>query len=65
MTTIHISNKTKQLLQEWKKKENAASYDEAIQKLAVTRTMVDKCLFGIAKGMKWNKSTDRMQAHEL
>ena len=64
-TTIQISETTLQILKGLKEEEEASSYDEVIRHLAQKHTRVPKSMFGSAKGMKWNKSTDRMDFHEL
>ena len=59
-TTIQISSSTKQLLTLLKERTGAETYDALVSSLASERADISKSLFGKAKGLRWNKHTDRM-----
>ena len=63
-TTIQVSDLTKQRLQLLKTKEHASTFDDIIVEL-LDKTQKVKSLFGMYKGMKWNKETDRPKDREL
>jgi len=63
-TTIQISNTTKQMLEQLKKKENAKSYDEIINNLMKKHTKIPKSMFGALKGKGWTKE-DRLDFREF
>lgn len=59
-TTIQVSSSTKQLLALLKEQTGAETYDALVGDLASERANIAKSLFGKAKGLRWNKHTDRM-----
>ncbi|HLD04117.1 MAG TPA: hypothetical protein VJG90_00200 [Candidatus Nanoarchaeia archaeon] len=63
-TTIQVSKTTKQLLEMVKEQKEAASYDEVIKTLLKKDMKIPDSMFGVDKGLKWNKKTDRMKFHE-
>jgi len=63
-TTIQIRKTTKQMLQMLKKKEQASSYDQIIQRLVRKRMGVPTSMFGTVKGARPRKS-DRLKLNEL
>ncbi len=50
MKTIAVKEKTFNLLQDLKKKENAESFDELVLELIIEREKVPESLFGTLKG---------------
>tara|TARA_Y100000310_G_C19990704_1_gene493985 strand:+ start:232 stop:426 length:195 start_codon:yes stop_codon:yes gene_type:complete len=51
-TTIQVSNTTKQLLEMYKEKRKASSYDEVIHSIMEKKLNIPKSMFGAAKGIK-------------
>lgn len=63
-TTIQVSNTTKQMLEQLKKKEHAKSYDEIIVDLMKKHTKLPESMFGALKGKGWVKE-DRLELREF
>ena len=63
-TTIQVSETTRQLLDSYKKKMHASSYDMIISKLMSEKMKIPKSMFGAAKGIKWSKE-DRGDDRDL
>ena len=63
-TTIQVSENTRQLLESYKKKIHASSYDLVIKKIMHEKMKIPVSLFGAAKGMKWSKD-DRGDDRDL
>ena len=64
-TTIQVSQETKQLLEELKKKDQTKTYDEVIQKLAQKQLRIPRSMFGATKKITPWKKEDRAAFREL
>lgn len=64
-TTIQVSQETKQLLEELKKKDQTKTYDEVIQKLAQKQLRIPRSMFGATKKITPWKKEDRAVFREL
>ena len=64
VTTVQVSESTKQLLERLKGEERASSYNEVIERLAKEHARVPESMFGSIKKGRWKKE-DRMKFHEL
>ncbi len=64
VTTIQISETTKQLLVMLKEKEHTDTYDELIRRLVHEHHPIPTSMFGSIPGWKWNKKTDRAKTHD-
>ena len=63
MTTVQVSDMTRQKLEVLKKKEGLSTFDEVISKIADKELKIPKSMFGKAKITSWKKS-DRMKFDE-
>ena len=63
-TTIQVSETTRQLLESYKKKNHASSYDVMLNTLISEKLNIPKSMFGTTKGMKWSKE-DRGDDRDL
>jgi hypothetical protein len=63
-TTIMLSESTKELLDMYKEKEHAASFDVCVRELLLGHLKIPKSMAGAFKGMKWTKA-DRAEFREL
>lgn len=63
MTTVQISDKTRQKLEILKEQERLKTLDEVISKIADKELKVQKSMFGKANVSPWKKS-DRMKFHD-
>ena len=65
MTTIKISDLTKQHLQMLKKKSRAHSYDEVLRKLTTKELGGPKSMFGSVKGIgPWTKADKTVSKYD-
>lgn len=64
-TTIQVSRKTRQLLNIFKKKLSAKSYDEVILRMLAEKTGIPLSMFGSNPRLSSFKEEDEAEFHEL
>jgi hypothetical protein len=65
VTTVQISESTKQLLDSIKEEEEAETFDEVVNHLAHEHLKIPRSMHGSAKGLRpWTKE-DRVRFREL
>lgn len=63
-TTIMLSDSTKEMLEMYKEKEHATSFDACVRELLLAHLKIPQSMAGAYKGMKWTKA-DRAEFREL